>query len=96
MSSRAGASSAAKGRMVDFAAMEHRHRCVYCAEGWSCDDDCPLPGPSACEACRGRIKGSPGTPRRVIALRAGSQVLDSLAKHEADRLRRLIGRDRQP
>jgi len=32
----------------------------------------------------------------VIALRAGSQVLDSLAKHEADRLRRLIGRDRQP
>jgi hypothetical protein len=31
----------------------------------------------------------------VIELTAGSGVLDRLAKHEAERLRRLIGRDRE-
>ena len=76
--------------------MEHPHRCVYCSAAWSCYDDCPLPGPSACEACRERIKGSPDIPRRVIPLTADSEVLDALAKHEAERLRRLIGRDREP
>jgi hypothetical protein len=76
--------------------MEHPHRCVYCSAAWFCYDDCPLPGPSACEPCRERIKGSSGAPRRVIPLRAGSQVLDALAKQEAERLRRLIGGDRQP
>jgi hypothetical protein len=76
--------------------MEHRHRCVYCSAAWFCYDDCPLPGPSACEDCREKINRSPGTPRRVIPLSAGSGVLDRLAKHEAERLRRLIGRDREP
>ena len=79
--------------VLDCAAMEHGHRCVYCSAAWSCDDDCPLPGPSACAACRDWINRSPGTPRRVIALPPGSGVLDRLAKHEGERLRRLIGGD---
>jgi hypothetical protein len=81
--------------MVHSAAMEHPHRCVYCSAAWLCYDDCPLPGPTACEDCRDKINRSPGTPRRVIPLSAGSGVLDRLAKHEAERLRRLIGRDRE-
>jgi hypothetical protein len=82
--------------MVRFAVMEHRHRCVYCSAAWFCHDDCLLAGPSACEACRDKISRSPGTPRRVIALRSGSRVLDRLAEYEAERLRRLIGRNLWP
>jgi hypothetical protein len=53
-----------------------------------------MPGASACQACRDRISRSPGAARLVIPLKAGSPVLDHLARHEAERLRRLIGRAR--
>jgi hypothetical protein len=82
--------------MVNCAAMEHRHGCVYCSVEWFCNEDCPVPGLSACAACRENISRSPDTPRRVIPLSAGSPVLDRLAEQEAERLRRLIGRDPQP
>jgi hypothetical protein len=74
--------------------MEHRHRCLYCDAAWSCGDDCPYAGPSACERCRERLRRTPGAPRRVIPLRAGSPVLDGLTEHTAERLRRRLRGDR--
>ena len=76
--------------------MEHHHRCVYCRSEWFCHEDCPLAGPSACDACRDKLRRSPDIPRRVIALSDGSQVLDRLAEREAERLREMIRRRLEP
>jgi hypothetical protein len=51
-------------------------------------------GLSACRECREKIQRAPDTPRRVIALQEGSRVLGRLAEREAERIRRLIQRNR--
>jgi hypothetical protein len=76
--------------------VEHHHRCVYCRSEWFCHEDCPLAGPSACDACREELRRSPDIPRRVIALSDGSPVLDRLAEREAERLREILRRRLEP
>jgi hypothetical protein len=76
--------------VLGYRAVEHRHHCVYCQTFWFCHEDCPLTGASACATCREKLRRSPDMPRRVIALDEGSQVLDRLAQHEGERLRRLL------
>ena len=66
-----------------------------CRALWFCFEDCPLPGASACEACCEKIRLSPETPRRVIPLARGDQVLDRLTEHAAERLRQRL-RQRPP
>jgi hypothetical protein len=73
--------------------VEHRHRCVYCDSLWFCHEDCPFAGLSACADCREKLRQAPGMPRRVIALRARSPVLDRLTEHTAERLRRSLRRN---
>jgi hypothetical protein len=75
--------------------MEHRHRCIYCRTEWSCLDDCPLAGLSACDGCRERLRRSPDMPRRVIALE-DTRVLDRLVERESERIRRRLWSDRTP
>jgi len=75
--------------------MEHQHRCVYCRTLWSCYEDCPVAGASACDACREKIRQSPDTPRRVIPLARGDRVLDRLTEHAAEQLRERL-RQRPP
>ena len=70
--------------------MEHRHRCVYCDALWFCYEECALPGPSACDECREKIRRSPDMPRRVIALGTGGRTLDLLTQREAERLRQRL------
>jgi hypothetical protein len=77
-------------------AVEHHHRCVYCRSEWFCYEDCPLAGPSACDECREKVRRSPDIPRRIVALSDGSQVLDRLAEREAERLRQMFRRRREP
>jgi hypothetical protein len=73
--------------------VEHDHRCLYCDLTWFCHEDCPVVGPSVCDRCRERLRTS-DTPRRVIALRAGSPALDRLTQHAAERIRDLLRRPR--
>jgi hypothetical protein len=75
--------------------VEHKHRCVYCEALWFCHEDCPFDGPSACTSCRDKIRQSPEVPRRVIAL-DDTRLLDRLAEREADRVRQMIRRRREP
>jgi len=75
------------------AAVEHHHRCVYCATQWFCHEDCPYAGPSACADCRDRVRASPGITRRVVRL-TDSSVLQRLADREGQLLRDLLRRRR--
>ena len=71
--------------------MEHPHRCVYCAALWSCLEDCPFAGPSACAECREKLRTSPGMTRRVVPL-TDSRVLERLTENAGERLRDLLRR----
>jgi hypothetical protein len=66
--------------------VEHSHHCLYCYTRWFCHEDCVLAGPSVCEPCRDKLRGSPDMPRRVIAL-SDPQVVDRLVQRETERLR---------
>ena len=83
--------------MVGFLAVEHPHRCVYCANVWFCHEDCPLAGPSVCAECHEKLLvAPPETPLRVIALERGSRVLDCLAEYDAARITRQLKRRDRP
>jgi hypothetical protein len=79
--------------VVRCAAMEHHHRCVYCATVWFCHEDCVLSGASACEDCREKLRMSPEMQRRVVDLR-DRRVMDRLIEHASENIRKLLRRDR--
>src|SRR5262249_15541110 len=80
-------------RVVSFAPMEHRHRCLYFRDRWFCYESCPPLEASVCPACAASRR--PDLPIPAISLiRVSRKALDWLIEVDAERLRDRLRRGR--